>query len=409
MFHAQVKHSADERVQVVMRKVAVIGIGQTPVGELWDMGIRDLGAQALRAAYRDSRLANYGIEKPDALYVTNMLASQLNQQSHLGALFASELGWSGIEASSVEAACASGGAGFQAGVRAVASGMQDIVAVVGVEKMTETSSEETTLGLATASDAEYEVAHGVTFVALNALMMQRYMHQYGIPHDAFAAFPINAHHNAVNNPNAMFRKAIDQSVYDNSPMIAPPINLFDSSPMSDGAAAAIIVPLDMANDMSSRFDMTPVEVIASSNATDTISLHSRTDPLGLQAVRISAERAYHQAGVAPQDIDVFEVHDAFSSMAALSLEASGFAEAGCAVYMAQDGVYALDGDTAICTMGGLKARGHPVGATGMYEIADVVTQLRGQAGANQVQGASLGMAQNIGGTGATVVTHIFAV
>lgn len=392
-----------------MRDVAVIGIGQTRVGELWDMGIRDMATQALRSAYEDSHLVDVGIAQPQALYVTNMLAMQLSGQAHLGSLISGEMGWFGIETTTVEAACASGGAGFQAGYRAVASGLIDIAAVVGVEKMSDTSGSQTTLGLATAADAEYEVAQGVTFVGLNAMMMRRYIHEYDVPHDLFSAFPINAHQNAANNPFAMFRRPISQTIYDNAPDIAPPIKLFDSSPMSDGAAAAIIVPLDMAEEMASRFGVVPVKVLASANATDTIALHNRPSPLELNAVRLSAERAFEQAEVVHEDIDVFEVHDAFSIMAAASLEATGFAAPGQAVYMANDGAFGIDGDTPINTMGGLKARGHPVGATGMYEIVDVVTQLRGEAGANQVLNADIGMAQNIGGTGATAITHILGV
>ncbi len=392
-----------------MRDVAVIGIGQTRVGELWDMGVRDMAAQALTAAFNDSNLLAFGIPQPEALYVTNMLAMQLSGQAHLGSLIASEMNWFGIETATIEAACASGGVGFQVGYRAVASGLVDVAAIVGVEKMNDTSGAETTLGLATAADADYEVAQGVTFVGLNALMMRRYIHEYDVPHELFSAFPINAHRNAVNNPFAMFRKPITQAIYDNSPDIAPPIKLFDSSPMSDGAAAAIIVPLELAAQLASTYDVVPVRVLASANATDTIALHSRPSPLELDAVRWSAERAFEQAGLTHQDIDVFEVHDAFSIMAAASLEASGFAGRGQAVYKAQDGAFGIDGETPINTMGGLKARGHPVGATGMFEIVDVVTQLRGEAGANQVLNANVGMAQNIGGTGATAVTHILGV
>lgn len=392
-----------------MREVAIIGIGQTRVGELWDMGIRDMAAQALTEAYGNARLADIGIEQPEALYVTNMLAMQLSGQAHLGSLISGEMGWYGIESTTIEAACASGGAGFQAAYRAVASGLIDTAAIVGVEKMTDTNGAQTTLGLSTAADSEYEVAQGVTFVGLNAMMMKRYMHEFNVPKELFSAFPINSHRNAVNNPFAMFRKPITQDVYDNAPEIAPPIKLFDSSPMSDGAAAAIIVPLDMAEQMASSLGVVPVKVLASANATDTIALHNRSNPLQLDAVSFSAQRAFEQAGVTHNDIDVFEVHDAFSIMAAASLEASGFAAPGQAVYMANEGAFDIDGDLPIDTMGGLKARGHPVGATGMYEIVDVVTQLRGQAGANQVLNAQVGMAQNIGGTGATAVTHIFAV
>jgi acetyl-CoA C-acetyltransferase len=268
--------------------------------------------------------------------------------------------------------------------------------------MTESPGDLVTAALATAADAEYETAQGITFVSLNALAMQRYMYEYNVPHDAFANFSINAHHNAVNNPNAMFRRDISMDIYRNAPMISPPINLFDSSPICDGAAAAILMPLEMAKSLGKPI----VQVLASTSATDFIALHSRDRVPELLAGRMSAYKAYQQAGLSPQDIDVFEVHDAFSIMAALSLEAAGFAEPGKGTWLAQDGEVTLNGRIPISTMGGLKARGHPVGATGMYEILDLVTQLRGEAGKNQVNDATIGMTQNIGGTGATIVTHI---
>jgi acetyl-CoA C-acetyltransferase len=380
-----------------MRDVAVIGIGQTAIGELWDKGLRDLGAEALQAAAADA-----GIERPEALFVSNMLATRLSDQAHLGALLADYAGWRGIEATTVEAACASGGVAFQAALRAVASGMIEVAAVCGVEKMTEATTGTVTSALATASDADYEVSHGASFVALNALVMQRYMYEYKVPHEAFAGFSINAHCNAVNNPNAMYRKAITEQQYKRAPMISEPINLYDSSPICDGAAALILAPVEMAQELGK-----PLIVIrASASATDSLSLADRRTLLGLDAVKLSAEKAYRQAKVKSQDIQVFEAHDAFSIMAALSLEGCGFAEAGKGTHLAQEGAISPAGRIPISTMGGLKGRGHPVGATGAYELVDLVTQLRGAAGANQVQGAALGMAQNIGGTAATVVTHI---
>ncbi|MBN1121211.1 MAG: thiolase domain-containing protein [Anaerolineae bacterium] len=389
-----------------MRDVCIIGIGQTPLGELWDRSLRHLAFDALQAAANDAGLAEAGIDRPDALFVGNMLSARTIDQAQLGALIADFCGWRGIEAATVEAACASGGAAFQAGVRAVASGMVDVAAVCGVEKMTDVGKDEITSALATAADADYEVVHGVTFVALNALVMQRYMYEYDIPHEAFANFAVNAHQNAVNNPNAMFRRAIKAETYNKAAMIAPPVNLFDSSPVCDGAAAAILCPLEMARDLS---NVIPVRVLASTTGTDSLNLDDRHDMLSLNAARISVQKAYDIAGVGPEDIDLFELHDAFTIMATLSLEASGFAERGHGTDLARSGEIAIGGRVPICTMGGLKARGHPVGATGVYGIVDAVTQLRGEAGENQVQGAGIAMAQNIGGTGSTVVTHILGV
>jgi acetyl-CoA C-acetyltransferase len=380
-----------------MREIAVIGIGQTPIGELWDQGLRDLGAESLRAAAADA-----GIERPDALFVSNMLATRLSDQAHLGALLADYAGWRGIEATTVEAACASGGAAFQAALRAVASGMVEVAAVCGVEKMTEATTGTVTSALATASDADYEVSQGASFVALNALVMQRYMYEHNVPHEAFAGFSINAHRNAVNNPNAMYRKAITEQQYKRAPMISDPINLYDSSPICDGSASLILAPVEMARELGK-----PLIIIrASASATDSLSLADRRTLLGLDAIKLSADKAYQQAKIKPRDIQVFEAHDAFSIMAALSLEGCGFAEAGKGTHLALEGAISPTGRIPISTMGGLKGRGHPVGATGAYELVDLVTQLRGDAGANQIQGATLGMAQNIGGTAATVVTHI---
>ncbi len=383
-----------------MRDVCIIGIGQTPIGELWDMSLKDLAFQALQAAFEDA-----GVNDPQALYVGNMLAPRLSRQAHLGAMVADYVGLVGAEAVTIEAACASGGAAFRAGYMAVASGAVDVVAVLGVEKMTDGIGAEIPTALAAAADAEYEGIHGATFVALNALVMQRYMHQYNVMHDAFAPFSINAHQNAMNNPNAMYHRELTLATYQKAPIIAAPINLYDSSPICDGAAAAILVPLEMAKMMP---NVQPIRVLASASATDFMSLHSRQEITKLTAGHISAGRAYEMAGLKPDDIDVFEAHDAFSIMAALSLEAAGFAQSGTATQLARDGELGIGGQLPISTMGGLKARGHPVGATGMYEILDLVTQLRGEAGTNQVKNASIGMTQNIGGTGATIVTHILS-
>lgn len=381
-----------------MREVAIIGIGQTPIGEHWNDSLRQLATRALHEAVSDS-----GIDRiPEALYIANMCAPRLSNQAHLGALIADHSGWRGIEAATIEAACASGGMAVQAAVRAIASGMVEVVAVCGVEKMTDDTTSQITSALATAADADYEGAHGASFVALNALIMRRYMHQYNVPHRAFGAFSINAHKNAANNQNAMFRKPISQQIYDRAPMIADPINLYDSSPICDGSAALILAPLELAKTLNRPI----IRVRASASATDSIGLADRKDILSLAAIRQSAQRAYQQAGLQTSDINLFEVHDAFSIMAAASLEACGFTKPGTAPFHAQDGEFALDGKLPISTMGGLKGRGHPVGATGVYEIADLITQMRGMAGANQIRDAVIGMAQNIGGTGATVVTHI---
>jgi acetyl-CoA C-acetyltransferase len=246
------------------------------------------------------------------------------------------------------------------------------------------------------------VLHGLSFVSINALLMRRYMHEFGVRHQDFAPFTVNAHRNAVNNPYAMFRFPVSEEAFRRAKMVSDPINLLDSSPICDGAAAVILGPTDIAPSFVER----PVKIRASAVATDTVAVHDRQDPLVLRGAALSAHKAYQQAGIEPQDVDLFEVHDAFSIMSVLSLEACGFAPRGRGVRLGLDGQIGLDGTLPICTMGGLKARGHPVGATGVYQLVELVQQLRGQAGANQIPGARLGMAQNIGGSGATVVTHV---
>ena len=270
--------------------------------------------------------------------------------------------------------------------------------VIGVEKLTELPGRQTTAALATAADADYEVEHGITFVGLNALIMRRYMHEFGYSHRDFAPFAVTAHANAARNPNALYRYAIDAREYERGREVADPIRLYDASPIGDGAAALLLVPAERAPGA--------VRVVGSAGATDTLAVHDREDMLRLRAAERSAQRAYRQAGVGPEDIDLFELHDAFSIMAVLSLEACGFAARGQGVRLGLDGGIVQGGRIPISTMGGLKARGHPVGATGLYQLVEATLQLRGQAGPLQVAGARTAMAQNIGGSGATIVTHI---
>ncbi|MGD2104159.1 MAG: thiolase domain-containing protein [Anaerolineae bacterium] len=380
-----------------MRDVAIIGVGQTAVGEHWDTSLRHLALKAIQSAMGDA-----GVMNADALYVGNMLSGELEEQEHLGALVADFAGLRGIEALKIEAACASGAAALRMGYVAVAGGLADLVIVVGVEKMTDTLGPDTTAALAMAADADYEAAQGASFVALNALLMRRYMHEYGYGHQDFAPFAVNAHRNAIENPYAMFRFPVSTEQFADARMICDPVNLLDSSPVCDGAAAVVLAPTDEAHAHS----LAPVRVAASTVGTDTVAIHDRQDPLVLQGARLSSHRAYEKAGVGPADIDFFELHDAFSVMSALSLEAAGFAEKGQGLTLALDDQISTDGRIPVSTMGGLKARGHPVGATGIYQVVEVVQQLRGLAGDNQVANARLGMAQNIGGSGATVITHI---
>jgi len=381
-----------------MREVAVLGIGLTPVDEHWEKSLQDLAGEAILGTLQDA-----GIDQVDGLYAGNMMLGLSNHQQHLGASLAEWAGLRFCESLRVEAACSSAAAAFRSALIAVASGELDRVIAVAVEKMTESPGNEITAELASASDAEWEADQGVSFVALNALIMRRYMYEYGWAKDDFAVFSINAHANGVHNPNARFRKAITLDTYRKAAMIADPINLMDASPMGDGAAAVLLVPYE---DLDSYPVKPKIRIIGSGAATDTLSIHWREDPLTLKAAQISSKKAYDQAGITPQDVDLFELHDAFSIMAALSLEAAGFAEKGQALRLANDGEITPTGRIPIATRGGLKARGHPVGATGMYQIVEVVQQLRGEAGENQIRDARIGMTQNIGGSGSNIITHI---
>jgi len=378
-----------------MRPVAILGIGQTKIDEQWETSLREIATEAALAALRDA-----GRESVEGLFVGNMMSGIVNAQNNLGALVADWIGLGHKEAVKVEAACASGAAAFRSGLMAVASGELDSVLVVGVEKMTDMTGHDITAGLATAADADFEGEVGVSFVGLNALIMRRYMHEYGWKHADFAPFSINAHANALHNPFARLHQRISAEAFEKSTMIATPINLLDASPIGDGAAAVVLVPAETLR------SGTRLLVAASTSATDTMAVHDRPQPLFLNAAYLSARQAYQQAGVTLEDIDIFELHDAFTIMCALSLEACGFAERGQGVRLGLDDLIQPDGRVPIATRGGLKARGHPIGATGVYQLVEVAQQLRGECGPTQVPDARVGMAQNIGGSGATILTHI---
>lgn len=380
-----------------MTNVSIIGIGQTDVREHWDASIRHLAWYAIEAAMDDAHHTQI-----DAIYVGNMLAGQLSNQNHLGALIADFAGLRGAEALTVEAADASGGAALRQAVLAVQSGLVETALVVGVEKVTDQSGSTIPAALATALDADYEAIHGQTLSGAAALMMRRYMHEYGVALADFAGFSVNAHANAVANPKAMYRNKLRAEAFTGALMTAEPVSLFDEAPAGDGAAAVIVTASERAADMVAR----PVRIAASTLATDTLSLHDRRDLLWLPAAERSAARACEQAGLTPADIDLFELHDSFTILAALSLEACGFAERGQGWQLARDGELGRNGRIPISTFGGLKARGNPLGATGLYQIVEVAHQVRGTAGDCQVPGARVGMAQNLGGMAATAVTHI---
>jgi acetyl-CoA C-acetyltransferase len=377
-----------------MRDVSIIGIGQTPVGEHWDYALRHLALEAIRDAANDAH-----IDHADALFVGNMAGAQTN----LGALIADFVGLRGIEAVTVEASSASGGAALRQAYLGVASGAIDFAIVVGVDKLTDVVGSAAISAQLTATDSDYEASHGVTPLSAAAMIMRRYMHEYdAVPQD-FAAFSVNAHTNAIHNPNAMFHNKITTEAFVKAPMIADPIGLFDAAPAADGAAAVVLAPTDWAR--SNRADGL-IRIAASAVATDALAIHDRHDPLWLRAAELSVRKAYQQANLSPEEISLFELHDSCTILAAMSLEAAGFAQRGMGVTFAARGGIGRDGTIPISTMGGLKGRGDAGGATGVYQIVELVQQLRGAAGANQLANARIGMAQNLGATGATAVTHI---
>lgn len=380
-----------------MREIAILEIGQTPVSEHWDKSLLELAGEPVLQIFQKT-----GIQSVDSVFVGNMMAGSANHQLHLGSYIADWIGVQGAEGIHVEAACSSGAAAVRAALIAVASGDVDSAIAVGVEKMTDSPSPEITGELATAADADFERDMGVSFVSINALIMRRYMEEYGWAKEAFSGFSVNAHANGVHNPNARFRYSITAEDYRKASMVCDPINVMDAAGMGDGAAAVLIVPLDRVKGMARA-----VRILASSAATDTIALHMRKDPLWLSAAEKSARKAYEHAKITPSDVDLFEVHDAFTIIETLSLEACGFAERGQGPRLAAENAIVPTGRIPLATMGGLKARGHPVGATGVYQIVEAVQQLRGECGAVQVPDARIAMTQNIGGSGSNVYTHIF--
>lgn len=381
-----------------MTNVIIVGIGLTPVNEHWNTSLRELAFHAIEAAMQDA-----GGLRPTALYVGNMLAGQLSKQTQLATLLADFAGLTGIEAATIEAAGASAAMALRAGTMAVSSGMVDVAMVLGVEKLSEQVPAEVEAALAMSSDTDYEAEQGLTLTAQAALLAQRYMHEHKVPEHALAGFALTAHANGAHNPNAMFQKAVKPETYAKAGMVSAPLNMFDVAPNADGAAALILTRREL---LPPKFSHPLVEVIGSSAVTDTLALHDRPDPLTFNAARLSIERACAQAGILPKDADFFELFDAFSIYSALTLEAAGLAARGEGWKLAQNGAISLTGEMPITTLGGLKARGFPGGATGAYQAAEAALQLRGQAGGAQVADAKTALVQSLGGPASTAVTHV---
>ncbi len=382
-----------------MRDVAIIGVGLTKFGERWKASLRDLMAEAGLAALEDANITSKDV---DMIYGSTMASGRFVGQEHIAALLADQLGLKNVPATRIENACASGGSAIRQGYIACASGIADIVVVGGVEKMTDVTTSEATTALGGAGDQEWELSQGITFPGLYALMARRHMHEYGTTEEQLAAVAVKNHENASKNEYAQFRNRITIGDVMKSKVVADPLKLLDCSPVTDGAAVAILAPMEIAR----KYNDTPIKIAASAQASDSISLSERESLTRIKAAEIAGKKAYEQAKLTPKDIDVVEVHDCFTIAEVMAMEDLGFYERGKAAKAIADGETALNGEISVNTSGGLKGCGHPVGATGIKQIAEVTWQLRGEAKSRQVSNANVGMTHNVGGSGATAVVHI---
>ena len=384
-----------------MRSVSVIGVGLSKFGERWDASFRQLVAEAGIKALHDSKIDGRSVE---AVYGGCMASGRFIGQEHVGALIVDQLGLNPIPSARLEAACASGGVAFRNAYLAIASGMHDVVAVGGVEKMTEVSAEDAATALGGAGDQEWELFIGATFPALYALIARKHMREYGTTEEQMAAVAVKNHENGSMNPYAQYQNKITVEAVMNSTMVASPLKLFDCSPITDGAAVAILCETEKAKKLCEQ----PIEVIASAQASDTLALAQRSSLTELKATKIAAKHAFEQAHLKPKDIQLAEVHDCFTIAEILAIEDLGFFEKGKGGKATEEGETKLNAGVSINTSGGLKAAGHPVGATGVKQVVEAVWQLRGNAvGQRQVKNAQHALTHNVGGSGATAVVHIF--
>lgn len=381
-----------------MRDVAVIGVGMTKWGELWEKSLRTIFVETALLALDDA-----GVDRIESMYVGSMSSGIFVGQEHIASMLADYLGQAPVPSTRVETACASGGLALRLGFMEVASGMSDVVLVSGIEKMTDVNGYEATYALGTAADQEYEGYHGITFPGLYALIARAHMEKYGTTREQLALVAVKNHLNGSKNPLAQYPFKITVDSVLNSVMVADPLRILDCSPITDGAAAAILCPVEMARKMNKPV----VKIIGSGHATDSIALSSRKDITWLEATYQAGKRAYAMADKKPEDIDILEVHDCFTIAEICVIEALGIVEKGKGGEAAEDEITYLEGKIPVNTSGGLKAKGHPVGATGVAQVIEIVKQLRGEAGKRQVKDPRIGMAQNMGGSGGSAVAHIF--
>ncbi len=384
-----------------MRDVAIIGVGMNKWGELWEKSLRDIFTEAALLAIEDA-----GVDHIDSMYVGCMSSGLFVDQEHLSSLLSDYLGMGPIPATRVESACASGGLALRTGFIEVASGLNDIVLVGGVEKMTDVSVAGATFALSTAADQEYEVYQGITFPGLYALMARAHMQKYGTTRKQLAQVAVKNHYHGSMNPLAQYPQKITLEEVLDSVMVADPLRILDCSPITDGAAVVILVPLDLAKKISNK---PIVKIIGSGHSTDTIALHSRNDLTEIKSTERAAKIAYDMSGKRPEEIDLAEVHDCFTIAEICVIEALGFVEKGKGGPETEHGLTTLGGKIPVNTSGGLKSKGHPVGATGVAQAIEIVKQLRGDAGERQVKNAKVGLTQNMGGSGGSSIVHIVEV
>ncbi len=387
-----------------MRDVYVIGAGITKFGELWERSFRDIGIEAGIKAINDAGISGADI---DALYIGNMSAGAFINQEHVASLIADYVGLaqtSHIPAIRVEAAGASGAVAFREAFLSIASGMHDVVVVGGAEKMTDIGDEMANAITAMAIDQEWETVFGATYASLHAMMARAHMERYGTSREQLAMVSVINHRHGALNPNAQFQREISVETVLKSGYVAEPLRVFDMCPLSDGAAALVL-----ASEVVAKKHGNAVKIMGIGQSSDTISLHDRKDITTMDASVHAAKRAYEMAGIKPEDVDVAEVYDSSTISEIIAIEDLGFFEKGKGGKAAEDEKIALGGDIPVNTSGGLKARGHPIGATGVAQIVEIVQQLRGEAGKRQVNGAEIGLAHAIGGTGGTAVVSILGV
>jgi len=384
-----------------MRDVAIIGVGMTQMGELWGQSLRDIWTEAALAAIDDA-----GVERLDSIWVGCMSSGLFVGQEHLGPLAADYLGMGPIPATRVESACASGGLAVRHAFIEIASGVSDIVLASGVEKMTDVDGDMATYALSTAADNEYEGYNGATFPGLYALMARRHMHDYGTTREQLAMVAVKNHRNGAKNPKAQYPFETTVEGVINSVKVADPLCIMDCSPITDGAAAVILCAAELAP----KFCKKPLVVISGiGHATDTLALQHRESLTTIASATHAAEKAYKMSGKGSGDIDFAEVHDCFTIAEIMVTESLGFVERGQGGKAVENGETDIGGKIPVNPSGGLKSKGHPVGATGVAQIAEVTQQLWGECGDRQVEGVKVGLTQNMGGTGASSVVHILEV